>query len=197
MVSITFTLSPTPCFRCPNLLEKYFTHVFLCLSCFIRCLHSSDSPSSSSVIYYAIILRYWWSVMSSGVSGCGLKWAVVPHHCALSLAIFYVLWGICVPIGVMPYRVGFQPWWWILLFFNWDMVWGCDFFWFSLMSCLGCWGFWYVERLHPRPQRWLGTIVLLFHYFGLCFSCLKFGFWCDLALEYFCKFSKFIKFFCA
>ena len=28
----------------------------------------------------------------------------------------------------------------------------------------------------------------------MCFSCIKFGFWCDLALEDVCKFSKRIKF---
>ena len=28
---------------------------------------------------------------------------------------------------------------------------------------------------------------ILFHYFGLCFSCLNFDFWCDLALEDVCN----------
>ena len=41
----------------------------------------------------------------------------------------------------------------------------------------------------------MGPILILLHYFGLCFHFLKFGFWCDLALDDFCKFSKCIKFY--
>ena len=47
MVSAPFNTSPTPCARRTNLLEKYFTHVFLCLS---RLIRSSDPPFSSSTI---------------------------------------------------------------------------------------------------------------------------------------------------
>ena len=67
MVLEHFTMSPSPCVRRPNSLEKYFTHLFLCLSCFIRCLYSSDSPVSSLMIYFDIILIYWWYIVSSGV----------------------------------------------------------------------------------------------------------------------------------
>ena len=32
-------------------------------------------------------------------SGRGLQLSFYPHHCTLSLAISYVLWGICAPVG--------------------------------------------------------------------------------------------------
>ena len=42
-------------------------------------------------------------------------------------------------------------------------------------------------------MRLMGPIFSLFHYFVLCFSFLKFGFWFDLALEYVCNFSKMVQ----
>ena len=58
MVLIPFTLSPTPCDSSTNSLVKYFTDVFLCLSHFIRCIYSSDSPDLASMIDFSRILRY-------------------------------------------------------------------------------------------------------------------------------------------
>ena len=66
MVPVKFTLSPTPFTRRPNPLEKP-THVFLCLSRFIRCLYSIEPPVSSSMIEFYRILRYWWYIISYGV----------------------------------------------------------------------------------------------------------------------------------
>ena len=39
VVPLPFTQSLAPCSWCPNSLEKYFTHVFLCLSCLLMCLY--------------------------------------------------------------------------------------------------------------------------------------------------------------
>ena len=99
MVSAPLNISPTPYARHPNSLAKYFTHVFLCLSRLIMCLYSSDSPVLSLMIEFAVIFRYMWYDMPSGVfwycdtiiSGHTLLYTFLNH--------FYVWWGICVPVG--------------------------------------------------------------------------------------------------
>ena len=129
-------------------------------------------------------------------AGRGLQWALAPHDCIIFKIIFmpggdFVSW-----LGGRNLRVCFHPQWWILPFFKRYLVWVCGCYLFSLKYCLMCRGYWYGDWLWLHPWRCLGPILILFRYFGLCFSCLKVGFWCDLALEYFCKFSKCIKFLC-
>ena len=81
-------------------------------------------------------------------------------------------------LGCGTFRVRFYPWWWIIIVFKWYLVWGWWSLWFSITSCLGCWGWWYGDCLRINPWRWVGNIFPLFPYLGLCFICLKFGFWC-------------------
>ena len=52
MFLVPFTLSPIPCARRPNFLAKYFNHVFLCLLHLMRCLYSSESPVSLSIMEF-------------------------------------------------------------------------------------------------------------------------------------------------
>ena len=109
MVSVPFTLSPTTCSMHPKSLEKKFTHVFLCLLRLIGCLYSSDSPVLSLMIEFAVIFRYMWYDMPSGVfwywdtiiSGHTLLYTFLNH--------FYVWWGICALVGGRSLPVPFPP----------------------------------------------------------------------------------------
>ena len=40
----------------------------------------------------------------------------------------------------------------------------------------------------------MSPIFLSFQYFGLCFSCLKFGLWCDSTLKIYAKFLSELSF---
>ena len=73
-------------------------------------------------------------------------------------------------------------------------MWGCGVSWYSLTYCLKCRGCWYGNCLRLHLWRWLGPIFILFHYFGLSFTCLKFGIFCDFSLEDVCHCRKSINF---
>ena len=93
-------------------------------------------------------------------NGRGLKWALASNNCTLYLDIFYFLWGIYAPVGGGAYRVRLHPWWWVILLFKWNMVWGCGCYWFILTSCLVCQVLWYGSCLRLHLFRWLVTIFL-------------------------------------
>ena len=111
MVLFPFTLYPTPCSSRPNLLTKYFTYLFICSPRLIRCIYSSYSPISSSMIDISSILRYWWSVM---FSGSWWKWAVMisgptPLYTLFSNFMSCEIFMHCFWGG--PYQVCFHTWW--------------------------------------------------------------------------------------
>ena len=115
--------------------------------------------------------------MSYGFPRHGMQWDLSPHHCTPYLDIFISCGVFMHQLGGGTYRVRFQPWWWILFFLKWHLVWGCEGYCFGLTSCLGCLGWWYGHSLRLQIWRCLVPIFLLFRYFGLSFSCLKFGFY--------------------
>ena len=104
--------------------------------------------------------------------GCNEHW---PHIIVQFIDIFLMSCGVFMHrLGGETYPIWFHPWWQIVLFFKWYLVWGCGYCWFCLTSYLRCQGCWYGHWLRIQHWRWLVPIFLLLHYFGLSFSCLNF-----------------------
>ena len=58
IVSVMFTLPPTPCVNYPILFTNYLTHTGLCIDLCMICLYSDADPVSSSMIVFAVISSY-------------------------------------------------------------------------------------------------------------------------------------------
>ena len=133
--------------------------------------------------------------MSSGISCVWTAMRSSPTSLYTFFRRFYVLWGIYetfqgrILTGLLPPLVVSTP------FIQMGYGLGVWVFLFYPFSCLGCWLLCYIHCLWIQPLRCIGPIFLLFHYFGLSFSCLKFGIFCDLSLEDVFQFSKCINFF--
>ena len=108
--------------------------------------------------------------------GCDIQWSLAPHYCTLSLAIFYVLWGIYLPdwertlLGPFPpsvvntpfLKMGYGVGVLVLLVY--------PYVFFGVLGLLVLW------MLVDSPSEVAGSYFFLLHYFGVCFIYLKFRF---------------------
>ena len=128
------------------------------------------------MIGFYIILRYWWYAMFSGVFWACYTIIASPNSFYTLFNHFYVLWCICAPVGgqaltgPIPLSVVNTPFLQIIsdVRVRMFLVYPCILFWVLGMLV------WFL--FVAPPSEVVGSYFLLFHCFGLCFSCLKFGF---------------------